>query len=197
VAVSTFSEYSQELNRLLSLIEVTADSGRRMSLEEAMECTILTILSKKSDNKKIIVIGNGGSAAIASHMQNDLCKACAVRSLVFNEAPLLSALANDLSYKVAFEFLVNLWAERGDVLIAISSSGQSENIILAADAARNKDCSVITFSGFKSNNPLRRKGLINFYIPIEHYGFVELGHSILTHYISDAAKNYIDTSVRN
>jgi D-sedoheptulose 7-phosphate isomerase len=192
VAEQTFSGYAQELCRLPSLIEVTADSGERMPFEEGMNLTISTILSKRSEGRKIIVIGNGGSAAIASHMQNDLCKAVAVRTLVFNEAPLLSALSNDMSYTVAFEVLVDLWAEKGDVLIAISSSGRSENIIRAADAARNKGCNVITLSGFKSNNPLRCKGMINFYVPIENYGFVELGHSILTHYISDAAKDRIN-----
>lgn len=195
--VHTFSSYSQELSHLLSLIEVTSTSGEGMSLEEGLEHATSRILSKKSEGKKIIVIGNGGSAAIASHMQNDLCKAVGIRSLVFNEAPLLSALSNDLSYAAAFEVLIDLWAEEGDVLIAISSSGQSENIIRAADAARNKGCSVITLSGFKSNNPLRRKGAINFYVPADQYGFVELGHSVLTHYLSDAAKDRIDTSVRN
>lgn len=196
MAVQTFSEYSQELCRLLSCIEVTAATGKSVALEEGMEHAISIILSKRSEGRKIIVIGNGGSAAIASHLQNDLCKAVGVRSMVFNEAPLLSALSNDLSYAAAFEVLVDLWAEEGDVLIAISSSGQSENIICAADAARNKGCSVITLSGFKSNNPLRHKGLINFYVPADQYGFVELGHSILTHFISDAAKDRINTSVR-
>jgi len=189
----TFSKYAQELCRLLSLIEVTSDSGEEMSLEDGMNRTTSTILATKSERRKIIVIGNGGSAAIASHMQNDLCKAVAVRSLVFNEAPLLSALSNDLSYRVAFEVLVDLWAEKGDVLIAISSSGQSQNILRAADAARNKGCFVITLSGFKSSNPLRHKGQINFYVPLENYGFVELGHSVLTHYMSDAAKDRINT----
>jgi D-sedoheptulose 7-phosphate isomerase len=197
MAEQTFSEYSLELCSLLSHIEVTAAPHEKLSLEEGMTRAIAIILSKKSEGRKIIIIGNGGSAAIASHMQNDLCKAVGVRSLVFNEAPLLSALSNDLSYAVAFEVLVDLWAEEGDALIAISSSGQSENIIRAADAARKKGCSVITLSGFKSKNPLRHKGLINFYIPVEHYGFVELGHSILTHYISDAAKDHIDASVGN
>ncbi len=187
----TFSKYVQELCRLLSLIEVTSDSGEKMSIEDGMNRTTSIVLATKSEGRKIIVIGNGGSAAIASHMQNDLCKAVAVRSLVFNEAPLLSALSNDLSYTVAFEVLVDLWAEKGDVLIAISSSGQSQNILRAADAARNKGCFVITLSGFKSTNPLRQKGQINFYVPLENYGFVELGHSILTHYMSDAAKDRI------
>lgn len=193
----TFLAYYNELNNLLSLIEVTASTREIMSLEDGMECAISTILSKKSDGQKIIVIGNGGSAAIASHMHNDLCKAVGVRSLVFNEAPLLSALSNDLSYAAAFEVLVDLWAEKGDLLVAISSSGQSENIIRAADAAKKKGCSVFTLSGFKSDNPLRSRGLINFYIPVDQYGFVELGHSILTHYLSDAAKDRLNTSVRN
>jgi len=194
VAKQAFPEYIQELSRLLSLTEVTEGTGERISLEEGMNRTISTILSKKSGGQKIIVIGNGGSAAIASHMQNDLCKAVSVRSLVFNEAPLLSALSNDLSYTVAFEVLIDLWAEKGDVLIAISSSGQSENIIRAADAAGKKGCHIITLSGFKSNNSLRRKGEINFYVPAENYGYVELGHSVLTHYISDAAKDCITSS---
>lgn len=189
MAEKTFLMYSQELSCLLTQIEVTTISGEIISLDDGMKQVIEIILNKKKDSKKIIIVGNGGSAAIASHMQNDLCKAVAVRSLVFNETPLLSALSNDLSYAVAFEMLVNLWAEAGDVLIAISSSGRSENIIRAADAALNKNCSVITLSGFKHNNPLRRRGKVNFYIPNEDYGFVELGHSILTHYISDAAKD--------
>ena len=197
MAELTYSKYSHELCHLLLHIEVTAATGERMSLEEGLEQAITTILSKKSERKKIIVIGNGGSAAIASHMQNDLCKAVGARSIVFNEAPLLSALSNDLSYVAAFEVLVDLWADEGDALIAISSSGQSENIIRAVDAARNKGCVVITLSGFKITNPLRQKGLINFYVPVEHYGFVELGHSILTHYISDAAKDRINASVSN
>ena len=190
----TFSDYSEKLCHLLSHIEVTAAHGESISIAEGMARVISTILLTKHEGKKIIVIGNGGSAAIASHMQNDLCKAVGVRSIVFNEPPLLSALSNDISYAAAFEVLVHLWAEEGDVLIAISSSGQSENIIRATSAAVNKGCSVITLSGFKRDNPLRSKGTINFYVPEEHYGFVELGHSILTHYMSDAAKDSIQAS---
>lgn len=194
--VKTFLSYSQELCRLLSIIDVTASSSERISLEDGMERAISIILSNKIAGRKIIVIGNGGSAAIASHMQNDLCKSVGVRSIVFNEAPLLSALSNDLSYAEAFEVLVDLWAENGDTLIAISSSGQSENIIRAVDIARTKGCSVITLSGFKKDNPLRTRGAVNFYVPADQYGFVELGHSILAHYLSDAAKDHLTTAMR-
>ena len=110
-----------------------------------------------------------------------------MRALVFNETPLLTAFSNDLSYAVAFENLVNLWADNGDMLIAISSSGKSENIIRAAKAALVKGCAVITLSGFNNDNPLRQIGQMNYYVPSGEYGYVELIHSILTHYISDAA----------
>ena len=189
MAVPTFYEYKREFHHLLSLVEVTTDTGKKQSLDEGLEHAVFTIRKTKSLGKKVFVIGNGGSAAIASHMQNDLCKAGGVRSLVFNEAPLLSALSNDLSYTEAFGFLVDLWAENGDLLIAISSSGQSENILRAADAAREKGCTVITLSGFTRNNLLRSKGSLNFYIPSGQYGFVELGHSVLAHYITDAIKD--------
>ena len=134
-----------------------------------------------------MIVGNGGSAAIASHIHNDLCKSVGMRALVFNETPLLTAFSNDLSYAVAFENLVNLWADNGDMLIAISSSGKSENIIRAAKAALVKGCAVITLSGFNNDNPLRQIGQMNYYVPSGEYGYVELIHSILTHYISDAA----------
>jgi D-sedoheptulose 7-phosphate isomerase len=196
VIAKTFLSYYQELSRLLSVIGVTNANGEKISPEAGMEHAISIILANKNSGRKVIVIGNGGSAAIASHMQNDLCKAVGIRSIVFNEAPLLSALSNDLSYQEAFEVLIDLWAEDGDTLIAISSSGQSENIIRAADRAREMRCSVITLSGFKKDNPLRLKGAVNFYVPSDEYGFVELGHSILTHYLSDAAKDHINSSIK-
>ena len=71
-----------------------------------------------------MIVGNGGSAAIASHLQNDLCKAAQFRAMVFTEPPLLTALSNDISYTAAYRELVNLWAENDDMLIAISRLGQ-------------------------------------------------------------------------
>jgi D-sedoheptulose 7-phosphate isomerase len=73
------------------------------------------------------------------------------------------------------------------MLIAISSSGKSENIIRAAHAALAKNCIVVTLSGFKNDNPLRQLGQANFYVPSQEYGYIELAHSILAHYLSDAA----------
>ena len=73
------------------------------------------------------------------------------------------------------------------MLIAISSSGKSENIIRATNAALKKGCTVVTLSGFKADNPLRQIGHVNYYVPSDEYGYVELIHSIIAHYLSDAA----------
>jgi len=110
-----------------------------------------------------------------------------VPSLVFTEAPFLTALANDNGYIVAFEQQVDLWAKPGDLLIAISSSGRSENILRAAQAARGHGCGLITISGFQPENPLHFLGDLNFYVPIEDYGYVESAHSVLLHFFTDRA----------
>ena len=180
------SIYLDTLTKILLQIEMTNDQNEILSLDEGTQKIIEQIISIKNFNKKIMIVGNGGSAAIASHIHNDLCKSVGMRAMVFNETPLLTAFSNDLSYTVAFENLVNLWADNGDMLIAISSSGKSENIIRAAKAASAKGSKVVTLSGFKHDNPLRYMGQVNFFVPSEEYGYVELIHSIIAHYISDA-----------
>jgi D-sedoheptulose 7-phosphate isomerase len=145
------------------------------------------MLATGASSGKVMVIGNGGSAAIASHMQNDVCKAVGVRSLVFNEQPLLTALANDDGYEAIFETPVRLWAEPGDVLVAISSSGRSENILRAVQAATERCCEVVTFSGFDENNPLRSMGSVNFHVASAVYGLVENVHGAITHFMTDRA----------
>ena len=181
------SSYLKTLADILSQTEVTKENGISMSLDDGTGHVVDQILSLKSSSHKAMVVGNGGSAAIASHMHNDMSKSVGIRALVFNEAPLLTAFSNDISYSAAFENLVNIWADKGDMLFAISSSGKSENIIRAVNAALDKNCIVVTLSGFKSDNPLRQCGHMNFFVPSSEYGYVELGHSILTHYITDAA----------
>jgi D-sedoheptulose 7-phosphate isomerase len=121
-------------------------------------------------------MGNGGSAAIVSHVHNDLCKAVGVRAVVFDDTPLLTALANDEGYHEVFRRPLELWADRGDLLIAVSSSGESENIVSAAASAKQKGCTLLTFTGFKPTNRLRQIGDFNIYVPAAHYGYVEIAH---------------------
>jgi D-sedoheptulose 7-phosphate isomerase len=113
---------------------------------------------------KIIFVGNGGSAGIASHLAIDFSKNGGLRSLAFNDASALTCLGNDLGYENVFAKQLDFHARPGDLLIAISSSGRSPNILNAVKAARAHDCKVVTFSGFTEENDLRKTGDVNFYI---------------------------------
>jgi len=182
------NEYTENLFSFLRRVEISDKNGQILDVHEGLSLVISSLLMIKTTRRKVMVIGNGGSAAIASHLQNDLCKAVQARSMVFTEPPLLTALSNDISYTAAYREQVNLWADNGDILVSISSSGNSQNIIDAVNVARDKGCHpIITLSGFSPDNKLRSLGDINIYIPSKEYGYVELAHSVLTHYISDQA----------
>jgi D-sedoheptulose 7-phosphate isomerase len=166
-------------------VVATGPDGAELPFTEAMEVAVGRLLEARRQGWKVLVIGNGGSAAIASHMQTDLCHSLKIRGLVFNEPPLLTALANDNGYENAFQRLVDLWADPGDVLVAISSSGRSPNILNACAAARAQEMTVLTFSGFGADNPLRSQGDLNFYVANASYGPVESAHAVLVHHLTD------------
>ncbi len=181
------TDYTAELADLLSRTQTSDDTGARLTRQDAAEQAVQLVLQARLAQRKIMVVGNGGSAAIADHLHNDLCKAVGVRALAFHHTALLTALTNDEGYERAFERNVEQWAEPDDLLIAISSSGRSANILRAAAAALAAGARVITLSGFAPDNPLRALGELNFYIPSSSYGQVELAHSVLAHYLTDAA----------
>ena len=166
-------------------VEVTGLDGAVLAFTAAMDAAAERLLEARRQARKVLVIGNGGSAAIASHMQTDLCHSLGIRGLVFNEPPLLTALANDNGYENAFQRLVDLWADPGDVLVAISSSGRSPNILNACAAAKARGMAVLSFSGFGADNPLRRQGDLNFYVANATYGPVESAHAVLVHELTD------------
>lgn len=184
-----FDEYLNKLYSYLESVLITDSTGNVLDAEDGFHLITSSLQRVKADRRKVMIIGNGGSAAIASHLQNDLCKAGGIRAMVFTEPPLLTALSNDISYIAAYRELVNLWADKGDMLIAISSSGRSQNILDAVNAARHAGCSsIITLSGFHPENSLREMGDLNCYIESNEYGYVELAHSVIAHYISDQIK---------
>ena len=181
-----FALYSDELYSFLERVVITDINGQTLDFNEGLSLIITNLHKIKTAQNKVMIIGNGGSAAIASHLQNDLCKAAQIRAMVFTEPPLLTALSNDISYIAAYRELVNLWADKEDMLFSISSSGRSQNIIDAVHTARDLGCSpIITLSGFLPDNTLRSIGDINLYLSSNEYGYVELAHSVLTHFISD------------
>ena len=154
------------------------------TVEMAMAVPILQ--RARSVGVKLIFIGNGGSAAIASHMAIDYQKNGGMRALAFNDAAALTCLANDLGHERGLEHQVDAHAYPQDVLVAVSSSGQSVNILNATRAAARRGCSVITLSGFDEDNPLRMLGGVNFHVPSRSYGIVELAHLFILHAMLDA-----------
>jgi len=177
--------YFAEFSRALESVEVTTRDPAPLPLDEGLGRVIDLIVTLKHEGGKAILMGNGGSAAIVSHVHNDLCKAVGVRAVVFDDTPLLTALANDEGYHEVFRRPLELWADRGDLLIAVSSSGESENIVSAAASARQKGCRLLTFTGFKPTNRLRQIGDFNIYVPASHYGYVEMAHSVIAHFVTD------------
>ena len=173
------------LKNLLEQIQVTDAQKKTVAFEQATESVIQMILKQNEKGKKIIFIGNGGSAAIASHMATDFWKNAGIKAIAFNDGVLLTCLSNDCGYEAVFEKSIEMFAESGDVLIAISSSGKSQNILRAVDAAGPKAMHIITFSGFAADNPLRKKGEVNFYVPSAEYGHVEVLHHSICHLLID------------
>lgn len=128
--------------------------------------------------KKVIFCGNGGSAAIASHCSVDLSKTAGRRAINFNEAALITCFANDYGYENWLARAVEMYGDAGDVLVLISSSGRSANVLRAAETANRLGITVITFSGFDADNPLRGSGAINVWIDSHSYNVVEMTHHI-------------------
>ena len=136
-------------------------------------------------DQRMFFIGNGASATIASHMAADWLKTCQIDTQCFNDAALLTAISNDVAYDQVFARPLAIRCRSGDILFAISSSGQSASILYAVNVATSRGLNVVTLSGFLPNNPLRSMGAVNFYVPSDRYGVVEVCHHAICHAILD------------
>ena len=129
-------------------------------------------------NGKVIVVGNGGSAAIAGHLAVDLTKAAGVRTVNFSDPALLTCFANDYGFEHWVEKALDCFADEGDLLILVSSSGESANIVNGARRAVDMGLPILTLSGFASDNTLRSLGGINLWVDSRRYNIVENVHQI-------------------
>ncbi len=159
----------------------TAIDDAILNHEKHIESFIKMVRSKAKRNKKIIFIGNGGSASIASHMAEDFTKNGKLRSIAFNDAALLTCLANDYGYENVFKEAIKAYGDKDDILVAISSSGKSQNILNACKSAKEKGITVVTLSGFDIGNPLYKMGTLNFWVDANKYGIVEIAHLAILH----------------
>lgn len=140
-------------------------------------------------DKTVYFAGNGASASMASHFSADLAKNGGLRTGVFTDLSLMTAIGNDINFEQVFAYPIERFGRAGDMLVAISSSGNSPNIVAAAKAARAKNMHVVTLSGFKADNQLRALGDLNFYVPATTYGLAETCHTAILHYWMDLMGN--------
>jgi len=159
-----------------------------------VEEIIQAIEQAQNERRQVFVIGNGGSAATASHMMNDLCKGTLghkgdapwprLRVIALTDnVSLMTAWANDTDYDRVFSEPLKNLAQRGDLLIAISASGNSPNIIAAVEAAKHLGVKVIGLAGF-GGGKLSKMADVSFVVASDEYGPVEDAHMILDHIIT-------------
>ena len=134
--------------------------------------------NSSKEGGKIILAGNGGSAAMASHVAVDITKNAGIRAVTFNEYDLITTLANDFGYENWIAKAIQFYHNPKDVIVLISASGQSLNVINAAIKSKEFELPVITFSGMSPHNPLRKQGDINLWVDSNIYNIVEMTHQI-------------------
>lgn len=181
IVAGFFDRLRQDLGR----VEVSDGAGAPLDFAAGMRRAIELVVSRSALGRKLMFIGNGASAAISSHQSVDYWKTGGVRAVAFNDPSLLTCISNDFGYASVFEKPIEMFADPGDVLVAISSGGRSDNILRGARKAREVGCRVVTMSGFEDTNPLRRLGDLNFYVRSKSYGHVEISHLALCHCILD------------
>ena len=160
------SDYWKEIHQKLEYLDVKKFENLKKK-----------IFSLKKKNK-IILVGNGGSASISSHVAVDFSKITGKRAICFNEANLITCFANDYGYENWVKESLRAFSISGDIIILISSSGKSKNLINACNFAKEKKLFVTTFTGFQKKNPLSKLGNINFWVNSNKYNIVEMVHHI-------------------
>lgn len=179
-------DYFQKLIQCAQDVVITcADYRKAASYEEGIELLVQEFLKIKSCDGKVFFIGNGGSAAIAIHMTADFMKNGGMRAYSLYDSSVMTCMGNDYGYEEVFSRQLEALMNENDLLVAISSSGNSLNIVNAIDTAKKKNGKVITLSGFKTDNRIRHMGDYNVYVGIEHYGIVESVHNLLLQQVVD------------
>jgi len=184
------SSYFATLGAMDERMVATGATGEQFDLAEVMAAAMERAQTAHDAGNKLMFIGNGGSSTIASHMAEDYTKAGGIRTLAFNDPAFLTCLGNDLGFDQIFAKQIEMFAQPGDMLVAISSSGNSQNILNGVLAAKKRGCWVMTLSGFTPDNLLRNLGDINVYVPSSEYGFVEITHLAVCHAMLDVAMGW-------
>jgi D-sedoheptulose 7-phosphate isomerase len=187
ISTDALRNYFATLDRVLHAVEITDGSGDALDQRSGLSAAANAVKRASVAGKTIFVIGNGGSAGIASQVTYAFTHLKGVTALCLNDPSALTGIGADHGYAQVFSRQLAVHGRPGDYLIAISSSGQSANILNGVSAARQNGLEILTLSGFKPQNPLRRTGDLNLYVDSSEYGFVEVSHLALCHAVLETA----------
>ncbi len=184
-------QLSQRLDIFLKIVSQACafENEIACSMDNALNKAFNMLAELQELNRDLYIIGNGGSTAVASHAVVDFLNVGNVSAHTLHEAAVLTCMSNDYGYKHAYSNIIRRTLKKQDLLIAISSSGQSENILNGVKEARIKGASVITLTGFDKRNSLKKAGDINFWVASHDYGMVEIAHQFILHNLADRFKN--------
>ena len=182
------TSWKQEIDRLSSILyklSFLGDNGAEYNIDEGFQIWQELTIDVRDKKQSIYLIGNGASASMASHFAADLAKNAHLHTEVFSDLSLITAISNDMGYEWVFAEPLRRRAKKGDMLVAISSSGASKNILCATEIAHKMDLKVITLSAMSPQNPLRSEGLLNAHVSAETYGYAETCHAAILHHWMD------------
>jgi D-sedoheptulose 7-phosphate isomerase len=187
--MESWRDYLDALSGGLEQLAATGSTGNALDLADAFHRWVEMTRAIHDGGHSLYIVGNGGSAMIAGHFATDACKNGRLRALALNDASMLTAAANDLAFAEVFAVPLTQLARADDLLITISSSGNSPNIIRAIEVARAMRMRIVTVSGKGPENRSRAMGDLNFYVPSSRYGWVESAHHVVMHYWLDQYLN--------
>ena len=151
---------------------------------------IFKVLMKYKNKNQVHIFGNGGSASIASHFSMDLTNNSAIKCISYNDPSIITCYANDFKFENWISRTIYKYGKKNDLLILISSSGESKNMINAVKMAKKKKFNrIITFTGFKKNNSLKKIGNLNVWVDSRNYNVIENIHQFYLLLLVDMIKN--------
>lgn len=174
-------DYFTDIYEALNAMIVTDGKGGQIDSEEGMQQWVDKLKMLREMSGCLFLCGNGASASMAEHFSHDFFQNAKIRTDTCSETAHITAISNDIGYEHVFAYRIERLASEKDLLVTISASGNSPNVIEAIKAAKSKGAFVVTFSGMKENNLSKQMGDINFYVPLETYGMVESAHAVLLH----------------
>jgi len=186
------NKWQQNINDLCNLLEsltVRDSQGNDLDADEAFSRLIELTFQVNSEEGAIYFIGNGASASMASHFSADMVKTGGVRTMVFTDLSLLTAVANDINYEDVYAEPLKWYMKKKDMVVAISSSGNSPNIVRAVVQAKKLGGTVITISAMNEDNAIKKLGDLNFYVPAKTYGLAETAHAAILHFWMDMVES--------